>query len=87
VARRLREKQLAGVTVTVKLKDAGFQLLTRSRRMTAPTQKAEAIFQAAAPLVRKEADGRSFRLIGVGVADLTPEADTEPPDLFAGAAL
>lgn len=83
VARRLRNKQLAGVTVTVKLKGTDFQLLTRSRRLRTPTQQAEAIFATAAPLVRKEADGRAFRLIGVGVADLVTEADADPPDLFA----
>lgn len=85
VARRLRDKRLAGVTVTVKLKGADFQLLTRSRRLAAPTQQAEAIFETAAPLVRKEADGRAFRLIGVGVADLVTETEADPPDLFADA--
>jgi DNA polymerase-4 len=83
VADRLRAKQLAGRTVTVKLKDADFQLLTRSRRIRAPTQQAQAIFEAAAPLLRGEANGRPFRLIGVGVADLTDEAGDGPPDLFA----
>jgi len=85
VARRLRAKRLAGVTVTVKLKGADFQLLTRSRRLASPTQQADAIFETAAPLVRKEADGRAFRLIGVGVADLVTESEADPPDLFAGA--
>ena len=85
VAARLRSKRLAGRTVTVKLKDADFQLFTRSRRMGAPTQRAEIIFEAAAPLLRKEATGRSFRLIGVGIADLTVEAGSDMHDLFAGA--
>ena len=83
VANRLRDKQLAGGTVTVKLKDTDFQLLTRSRRIAAPTQQGEAIFEAASQLVRREADGRAFRLIGVGVADLVTEAEADPPDLFA----
>jgi DNA polymerase IV len=84
VARRLRDQGLAGVTVTVKLKDKDFQLLTRSRRVAVPTQQADTIFETAAPLLRKEATGRAFRLIGVGVADLTTEADADLPDLFAG---
>jgi DNA polymerase-4 len=87
VARRLREKRLAGVTVTVKLKDADFQLLTRSRRIAMPTQQAYTIFETAAPLLRKEATGRAFRLIGVGVADLVADSEADPPDLFAGAGL
>ncbi|MEM9683895.1 MAG: DNA polymerase IV [Pseudomonadota bacterium] len=83
VANRLRDKRLAGGTVTVKLKDTDFQLLTRSRRIPAPTQQGDAIFEAASQLVRREADGRAFRLIGVGVADLVTEAEADPPDLFA----
>lgn len=83
VAARLRDKRLAGRTVTVKLKAADFQLLTRSRRVAPPAQRAEAIFEAAAPLLRKEANGRAFRLIGVGVADLAPETGPVDSDLFA----
>ena len=83
VANRLRDKRLAGGTVTVKLKVSDFQLLTRSRRVPAPTQQSDAIFEAASQLVRREADGRAFRLIGVGVADLVAEAEADPPDLFA----
>lgn len=86
VARRLRDKRLAGRTVTVKLKDVDFQLFTRSRRVGAPTQQARTIYDAAAPLLRKETTGRSFRLIGVGIADLTAESATDTPDLFAGEA-
>jgi DNA polymerase-4 len=52
--------------------------------MGAPTQRAEIIFEAAAPLLRKEATGRAFRLIGVGIADLTVEAGSDMHDLFAG---
>jgi DNA polymerase-4 len=85
VAQRLRDKRLTGRTVTVKLKAADFQLFTRSRRVASPTQQAAAIFDAAAPLLRKEATGRAFRLIGVGVADLKAEAGSEIQDLFAGA--
>jgi DNA polymerase-4 len=85
VARRLRDKQLAGRTVTIKLKDAEFQLFTRSRRVSLPTQQARVLYETAAPLVRKEANGRAFRLIGVGVADLADETAADPPDLFAGA--
>ena len=84
VARRLQDKQLTGRTITVKLKAADFQLFTRSRRVASPTQQAEVIYEAAAPLLQKEATGRAFRLIGVGVADLAAEAGLEAPDLFAG---
>ena len=37
---------------------------------------------AAIPLIEREADGRQFRLIGIGVDQLVPAADGDPPDLF-----
>jgi len=86
VARRLQSKGLAGRGVTVKLKQSDFRLLTRARRLANPTQRTETIFQAARQILEHEADGRSFRLIGVGVADLTDSAEADPPDLFAMAA-
>ena len=83
VARRLENKDLAGQGVTVKLKQSDFRLLTRSRRLANPTQQAEAIYRAAKWLIEREADGRTFRLIGVGVDDLTDASDADPPELFA----
>ena len=87
VARRLESKDLAGRGVTIKLKQSDFRLLTRTRRLPNPTQQADAIFQAAKNLLEVEADGRTFRLIGVGVGDLTDTSEADPPDLFAAASL
>jgi len=39
------------------------------------------IFRAASVLLDREADGASFRLIGVGVSGLTPADLADPPDL------
>ena len=83
VARRLENKYLAGQGVTVKLKQSDFRLLTRSRRLANPTQQAEAIYRAAKWLIEREADGRTFRLIGVGIDDLKDASDADPPELFA----
>jgi DNA polymerase IV len=33
------------------------------------------------PLIEREADGRKFRLIGVGASDLVDGALADPPDL------
>ena len=82
VAARLKKSELAGIGVTLKLKTAGFQQLTRSRRLAAPTQMAEVLYRAAAPLLEHEADGRHFRLIGVGANDLSEGELADPPDLF-----
>jgi hypothetical protein len=33
-------------------------------------------------LLRREISGRAFRLIEIGVADLRPAMQADPPDLF-----
>ncbi|HYB10806.1 MAG TPA: DNA polymerase IV [Alphaproteobacteria bacterium] len=82
VARRLKKSELAGRTITLKLKTADFRLLTRSRTLDAPTQLAEVLFRAALPLLEAEATGRAYRLIGIGAAMFGPAADADPPDLL-----
>ena len=39
------------------------------------------IYRAASVLLDREADGVSFRLIGVGMSGLTPADLADPPDL------
>ncbi|EKV30522.1 DNA polymerase IV [Caenispirillum salinarum AK4] len=82
VAARCKKSGAAGESVVLKLKTARFQTLTRSRRLPDPTQMAETIWRHARPLLAREADGRAFRLIGIGVADLCDPARADPPDLF-----
>jgi len=83
VADRLKSYGLAGATVSLKLKTARFKLRTRNRRLAQPTQLAEVIFQAAEPLLLKEASAEPFRLIGIGMDTLTDAALADAPDLFA----
>jgi DNA polymerase-4 len=83
VASQLARKGLAGDTVTLKLKTSDFRIVTRSRRLAHPTQRAAVIFDSIVPLIDKEADGRTFRLIGVGVSGLGSPAAADPTDLFA----
>ena len=40
------------------------------------------LYRTAAPLLEREADGRRFRLIGIGAGDLTEGARADPPDLL-----
>lgn len=82
VASSLVRKGLAGSAVVVKLKTAGFQIVTRTRRLANPTQRADVLIEAARSLVEKEADGRLFRLAGIGVDGIVPAAEADPPDLF-----
>ncbi|MCB2107983.1 MAG: DNA polymerase IV [Rhodobacteraceae bacterium] len=85
VAERMKAKDLVGQTVALKLKTNRFKLVTRNRRLDAPTNLAETMFAAAEPLLKKEADGRKFRLIGIGLDDIS-RSDALPAaqaDLFA----
>ena len=86
VARRLKKAGLAGGGVTLKLKTADFRILTRARRLGAATQSADEMFRAAEPLLAREADGRAFRLIGIGAHDLAPASEAVQGNLFSGAA-
>ena len=83
VAGRLQKAGLAGHTVVLKLKGADFRQLTRNHKLPEPTQRAEVIWRAASAMLEREADGRPFRLIGVGLADLCAGQSADPPDLFS----
>jgi len=84
VSRRMKTAGLAGRTLTLKLKTAGFRTRTRRRQTGAPTQLAEDMYRAALPMLAGECDGTAFRLIGIGLSDLSPaeeiEADLLDPD-------
>ncbi len=81
VSARLKAKELAGATVTLKLKTADFKLRTRARSLGAPTQLAAKIFAAGRELLARETDGTRFRLIGIGVSALTDSEAADPADL------
>ncbi|MDJ0610861.1 MAG: DNA polymerase IV [Kiloniellales bacterium] len=82
VSRRVKRAGLAGRSLTLKLKTAEFRTITRSRRLGDPTNLAEVLYREARPVLAGEADGRRFRLIGIGVSDLVDEALGDPPDLL-----
>jgi len=84
VAEQLQRKQVSGRTIVLKLKTSDFRVLTRNRRLPHATQRPDVILRHAQSLIRAEADGRSFRLIGIGMADLAPATEADPVDLFDG---
>jgi DNA polymerase-4 len=81
VAHRLRKADIAGQTVVLKLKTADFKSRTRNRRLDSPTLLADRIFRTGMQLLDKETDGTKFRLIGIGVSDLSNPDLADPPDL------
>jgi DNA polymerase-4 len=81
VSARLKAKEIAGATITLKLKTADFRLRTRARSLAAPTQLAAKIFGAGRDLLAREAQGTRFRLIGIGVSGLASPDGADPADL------
>ena len=82
VSRRLKGAGLAGGMITLKLKCRDFRQLTRSRQLGSATTFAEELYQAALPLLTAEADGRRFRLIGIGAGKLSTAAGVDFADLI-----
>ena len=64
---------MAGRTVTLKLKRADFQLISRRHALSDPTQLADRIYRAARELYDHAGTAGPFRLIGVGITDLVTE--------------
>jgi DNA polymerase-4 len=82
VSARLKAKHLAGSTATLKVKTADFRIRTRARSFKSPTQLANRIFTAGKELLRREADGTRFRLLGIGVSALVSADQADPADLI-----
>ena len=70
VAARCKSSDLAGHTVALKLKSADFKTRTRNLTLSDPTQLADVIYRAGRKLLKNEADGTAYRLIGIGVSSL-----------------
>ena len=83
VAGQLERKGLAGGTLVLKLKTSDFRILTRSRSLAHPTQRADIIFENVAALIDRESDGQTYRLIGVGVGEIGEASAADPTDLFS----
>jgi DNA polymerase-4 len=81
VSTRAKASELGGRTVVLKLKTAAFKIRTRSQSLDAPTQLADCIFRSARQALRREADGTSFRLLGVGLSNICAAAECDPIDL------
>ncbi len=82
VSSRLKSGELAGTTITLKLKTADFRQRTRSQSIHAPTQLAAKIFAISREMLAKEIDGTAFRLIGTGVSALVPGSQAGDTDMI-----
>jgi DNA polymerase-4 len=85
LADSLRERGLAGCTITLKLRYGDFTTVTRSRTLELPTCDGRAIAACARDLLAKtEAATRPVRLLGVGASHLVQGEIWQLP-LFEGA--
>ena len=82
VSARLKAHGLAGTTVTLKLKSADFKIRTRARALSHPTQMANLIFAAGRDLLEAETTGTKFRLLGIGLSQLSEAAGDDLTDLL-----
>jgi len=82
VSARMKKKDLAGDTITLKLKTAGFATRTRRRQLLTPTQLAHTIYETGQSMLEKEVGMTSFRLIGIGVSGLGKAPTNDPVDLI-----
>ena len=86
VSARLKKGDIAGYTVVLKLKTHDFRLRTRNHRLDDPTRLADRIWRTGLHLLQKEVGRERFRLIGIGITDLTTPERADPPDLVDKAA-
>ncbi|MCY4334621.1 MAG: DNA polymerase IV [Litoreibacter sp.] len=77
VADRAKAKGIAGRVVTLKLKTADFKLITRRVSLREPTQMADTLYRTARGLFDQIKEQDPYRLLGVGLSDLTPEGDAD----------
>jgi DNA polymerase-4 len=77
VADRAKAKDLAGRTITLKMKRADFRIVTRRHSLPDPTQTADRLYREARILYDAARDPGPFRLIGVGLSDLTAAGDAD----------
>ncbi|ETX13563.1 DNA polymerase IV [Roseivivax halodurans JCM 10272] len=88
VARRAEEKGVAGYTVTLKIKFADFEQITRQRTLPEPVRAAADLARIAGHLLEEQHPFRGpVRLLGISLSGLEAETDSAPaqPSLFDAA--
>ncbi len=81
LASKARRDGVASKVVVLKLRRTDFKIVTRRHTLPEPLQTARGLFAVARELLKPEL-GRSYRLIGIGMADIV-DADDAPAGLFA----
>ena len=82
VGRRLRQKGYLALGVGIKLKTTKFQILTRQRRLSEPTDTTERLYSVGVDLLDEFDQPGPFRLVGIVAFDLVGIEDRVQLDLF-----
>jgi DNA polymerase-4 len=82
VSARAKAAGIGGRTITLKLKNAAFRIKARSATLECPTQLSDVIFRVGRVLLAREALGTSYRLLGIGLSQICPATECDPPDLL-----
>ena len=77
VSARAKAKDIAGCVVTLKLKTSAHKSITRRLSLHTPTQLADTIYRTARGLFDQAGDMGPFRLLGVGISQLTTAQDAD----------
>ncbi len=76
VSDRAKAKAQMGKVVTLKVKQSNFKSLTRRITLTDPTQVADVIYSQAKLLLKSVMEKAPFRLIGVGISNLSQSTES-----------
>lgn len=82
ISSRMKKKHLVGRVVTLKLKTADFKTVSRRKTLDRSSNLARIAYNTAKPLLHEVMQGQSFRLIGVGYADLSTNESAPQVELF-----
>jgi DNA polymerase-4 len=83
IGRRLRENHYLAFGVGVKLKTSDFQILTRQRRLSGPTDVTEILYALGVDLLDEFNDPGPFRLVGMAAYELIGIDGRVQLDLFS----
>jgi DNA polymerase IV len=86
IGRRLRQNRYLALGVGIKLKTTDFQILTRQRRLSEPTDTTETLYSVAVDLLNEFDQPGPFRLVGMVAFDLVGIQDRVQLDLFSTSA-
>jgi DNA polymerase-4 len=84
VASRLRAGGSGARTVTLKVRFAGFETITRSTTLPAPIDTAHAIVAVCGPMLAAVDPGQGVRLVGVSCSNFGPVAEQLSMDALLG---